>query len=129
MKEEVKSWWDQAQADLRVAEALMGAREYHAVVFHVHQALEKGLKALALKKTKNPQGEEMTSHSLSFLGRRLKAPKDVHQILQDLSPEYVISHYPMPGQEPPERLYGEEKARQVLGHGKDVFAWIERQLK
>jgi HEPN domain-containing protein len=32
----------------------MKAKEYHAVVFHVHQSLEKGLKAVALKRFKNP---------------------------------------------------------------------------
>jgi HEPN domain-containing protein len=71
----------------------------------------------------------MTSHYLSFLGRRLKAPKGIHEILQELSPEYVISRYPMPEQEPPTRLYGEGKAGRVLSNGKKVFAWIEKQLK
>ena len=121
--------WEQAAADLRVAEVLFKAGEYHAVVFHIHQGMEKGLKALLLKRTRNPQGQEMTSHSLSFLGRSVKAPPEVFQILQDLSPEYVVSRYPMPDQEPPTRLYNQAKAGDILEKGRKVLGWIEKQLK
>lgn len=129
MKQDIAAWLDQAAADLRIARLLMSAKEYHAVVSHCHQALEKGLKAIVLARTRNPVGEEMTSHSLSFLGRRVHIPADLHRILQDLSPEYTVSRYPLPGQEPPVRLYTEPKAKAALDGAEKVFIWIEKQLK
>ena len=50
LKEEVKRWWSKAEDDFDKAEILFKNKKYDGAVFFCQQAVEKGLKALTLKK-------------------------------------------------------------------------------
>lgn len=52
MKESVKRWWEQANADVKTAKHSHAAGDYYAAAFWAQQAVEKGLKALMLHKGK-----------------------------------------------------------------------------
>ena len=63
MREEVKNWFRQAEADLRSAGNSKGCGDYYMLVFASQQAAEKALKALCLLKLKEfPKG-----HSIIYL--------------------------------------------------------------
>ncbi len=128
MRDEIKVWWEQSQADIKTAEIMEKEGRYYASVFFCHQAVEKSLKALFLKKSRNPQASEMFSHSLIFLGKSAKIPKNFHSFLRDLTPEYVNTRYPTAAEEPPETLYDKDIASRTVSGGKEVIEWISKHL-
>ena len=130
MREEVNIWWKQAKKDFESAEKNYKLKEYYLVAFLCQQAVEKALKALLIKKLKNPE-EFINKHSLIFLGKKCKVPNKFYPFLRDLTRDYIIARYPGIAslEEPPYELYDEEKARKVLKETKLILEWIKKQLK
>src|SRR3989344_5479352 len=101
MRIEIENWWKQAQADLKTAKNSCNSQDYYASVFWCQQATEKGLKALALLKTKDiPKG-----HSIIYLAQIVKAPAELFTGIRDLNPEYLITRYPDMAQGTPAESY------------------------
>ena len=50
MRKEVRNWFAQALKDLETAERNIDIGEYYASAFFAHQAVEKALKALYIRK-------------------------------------------------------------------------------
>jgi len=128
MRAEIRIWWDQATADLRTAEVNLRADRYYASVFFAQQAVEKALKALVLRKKRNPQTPEMFSHSLIYLAKVCRLPDKFHSFLRDLTAEYVNTRYPSAADEPPEALYDQLIASRTFSSAKEVLEWIKKHL-
>lgn len=128
MRAEIRVWWDQARADLQTARTTLQADRYYASVFFCQQAVEKALKALVLRKKRNPQAPEMFSHSLIYLAKVCNLPERFHTVLRDLTSEYVNTRYPSAAGEPPEALYDRAIARRTFSLAQEVLAWIEKHL-
>lgn len=115
MRREIENLWKQAEKDLEVAEKNLMIKEYYASVFFCQQAVEKALKAIfILKKSKSP-GQ---THSLIYLAKEIKAPKEFYGFLQSLTPEFVTTIYPDITNEAPYELYNEEKADNYINRAK-----------
>lgn len=106
----------------------MQADRYYASVFFAQQAVEKALKALVLKKKRNPQAPEMFSHSLIYLAKACQLPDRFHSFLRDLTSEYVNTRYPSAADEPPEALYDRAIATRTFSMAKEVLEWIKKHL-
>lgn len=130
MRREILIWWKQAQEDLDSAEKIFNLSKWYLVAFLCEQAVEKALKGLIVKKTRNPQ-LFLEKHSLIYLGKTIKAPEQFYPILRELTRDYTVSRYPGAGstEEPPYELYDEAKAKMLLEKTKEVLKWIETQLK
>ena len=72
MRKEILNWWKRAEKDLEIAGHCIKSKDYYAAVFFCQQSVEKGLKALIMKKGKQP---DIISHSLIYLGKRIKVPE------------------------------------------------------
>jgi len=105
MRGKVRLWWQQAKADLEIAEVNLKAGRHCAAVFFCQQAVEKSLKALLLRKKRSPQSPEMFRHSLIHLGKTCRTPKKYHSFLRDLTCEYVNTRYSTAAEEAPQELY------------------------
>jgi len=128
MRAEIKAWWAQAEADLQTADVNLKEERYYAAVFFCQQAVEKALKALVLKRKRNPQSPEMFGHSLIHLAKVCGVPEQFHSFLRDLTAEYVNTHYPSAAEEPPEALYDETIAARTVASSREVLEWIEKRL-
>jgi HEPN domain-containing protein len=128
MRPEIAIWCEQAKADLKTSEANLRTDRYYASVFFAQQAVEKALKALFLRKNRNPQAQEMFSHSLIFLAKSCRLPNTFYSFLRDLTSEYVNTRYPSAANEPPEALYDRTIASRTLSSAKEVLEWIARHL-
>lgn len=128
MRPEIQAWWEQAQADLKTAKVNLDAKRYYAAVFFSQQAVEKALKACALRRKRNPQAPEMMSHSLIFLGKACHIPKRFHTFLRQLTSEYLTTRYPSAADEAPEELYDRPMASEAVSSAKEVLAWIGKRL-
>lgn len=112
MRTEVLWWLEQAKRGLRMAEELLKLRFFEGAAYHSHQAGEKALKALVIKK-----GGYHLTNSCKFLLDQLKAQKmDVDEVYSDakeLDIHYMTSRYPNAASAPPYELYDEQKAREL----------------
>jgi len=88
MREEVSNWWKQALKDLKSASKNLEIKEYYVAAFLSQQAAEKALKALYIHKLKESSGP---THSLIFLGKKVKIPDEFLTGIRKVSPDFVIT--------------------------------------
>ena len=125
MREEVKNWFRQAEADLRSAKNSKKSQDYHMSVFASQQAAEKALKSLCLFKLKEfPKG-----HSIIYLAQKLKAPKEMLSGIRDLNPEYLSTRYPDMAAGVPAELYDDQIANRHLKTAEEVVEWARGQIQ
>jgi HEPN domain-containing protein len=125
MREEVKNWFRQAEADLRSAMNCMKSEDYYLSVFACQQSVEKSLKALCLLKVK----EIPKSHSIIYLAQKVKIPKDLLSGIRDLNPEYLITRYPDMAAGIPAEMYDNDIAGRHYKTAQGVIKWVKKQIK
>ncbi len=88
-KKEFEKWLMLAERDLRTAENSLGSGDYHASVFWCQQSVEKGLKALWLKRG----NELIRTHDLILLGKNVELSEKYFLDLDKISKAYISSRY------------------------------------
>src|SRR3989344_5429019 len=117
MKEEVKKWMEQANADLDAAKKNLNMKIYYLSVQCSHQSTEKALKALAIKKyRKMPE----KTHDLIKLGKNVEIPKGHYEALYELNPEWLPSKYPDAASVAPVKNYDESSAKLHLKKAEEI---------
>ncbi len=127
MREEVQRLWLQSLEDLRTSEVLLEAGRYYASVFFAEQAAEKALKTLYihLKRELPPR-----THNLLELLRTLGIDReDLVDAAMDLTPEYIVTHYPDAANGVPAHLYNEGMAREHLEKAKRIIEYCKAFIK
>src|SRR3989344_494906 len=126
MKEEVKKWMQQANADLNAAKKNLEIKIYYISVQCSHQATEKALKALCIKKyNKMPE----KTHDLIKLGKNVNIPKMHYEALYKLNPEWLPSKYPDAATVAPVKNYDKSSAKLYLNKAEEVIKWVKNQIK
>lgn len=125
MRQEIENWWKQAKRDLQSAENSLNSKDYYLCAFMCQQAVEKGLKALLMLKTRE---RIFLTHSLLELGKRGRAPEKIIDHLRRLAPEYTISRYPDVTETLPYENYDRGIAADQLKRAKEVFRWLTIQI-
>lgn len=125
MREEVKNWFKQADADLKSARNSKQSFDYHMSVFASQQAVEKALKALCLFKLREfPKG-----HSIIYLAQKVNVPESMRSGIRDLNPEYLSTRYPDMAAGVPAELYDENIAARHLKTAEQVLEWVKKQIQ
>lgn len=120
MEEEIRSWIDQAKKDFQAAKKNFDIKVYYVVAFLCQQAVEKGLKALYIKKFK----ELKKTHDLVALGNDVGLPKELIQYCKELSPAYIYTRYP----DVIEFSNLDTVAKTFLVYTEEVLLWVEKKL-
>lgn len=126
MRPDTRPWWIQAQEDLDIARELNRPGRYHAACWHAQQAVEKGLKALCVERTR---AIPPRTHDLEYLGTVLSVPDRISRALSAINPASDITRYP--DQEnlvAPVEFIDEEIASVVVTAAIEVMVWLEDQL-
>lgn len=126
MREEVWNWYAQGKRDLTSAENSFKSKDFYLCVFMCQQSIEKGFKAIILEKNKD---KFVPEHSLIKLGKKILVPAKYHMILKRLSPQYFLARYPDASEDVPFELYDKGISKEFLDKSKEIFSWIEKQLK
>jgi|SRR3989344_2956180 len=116
---EYKLWFEKAQRDFDSAKNSLNSDDYEWCCFQAQQAVEKGLKAMHIKKNK----ELLKSHDLVLLAKRLNAPREIVINCSQITPSYIDTRYPDLAKD-----YSEEDAKKILKLAKEVLIWIEKNL-
>ncbi len=120
MREEVKNWWEKAKADLKTAKKNFEVEEYEASALFCQQSVEKGLKALSIKRFKGFK----KVHDLVVLGREVELPDEFINMCKELSPAYTYTRYPDVSRIKNIRKVSEE----LINYAEKVLEWIEKTL-
>ncbi|MBS3140467.1 HEPN domain-containing protein [Candidatus Woesearchaeota archaeon] len=105
MRPEIERWLLQSEEELSTAEVCFKGEKWFAVAFWCQQAVEKALKALFMLKKKESPG---TTHSLTYLARETKIPKEFSNFAASLTKEYYLSRYPDASEDVPFKIYTKE---------------------
>jgi len=124
MREEINDWIVQAEADFRKAKILFDAKEFDGVAFNTHQAVEKILKALYMKR--NEKGK--AGHSVIYVAGELNVPKELLSGIKKIAPEYLISRYPDIVGVAPVDYYTEDMVVGYIKIAEDVIRWAKGQI-
>ena len=122
-------WLRQAEADLRHADHSLGSRDYEWACFAAHQASEKAVKAVFLKR-----GQEAWGHTLSaLLGRLGESGGDLSSELvasaKVLDKHYIPSRYPNGFDSGiPADFYTEEEAKDAIGRAERILDFCRREI-
>ncbi len=120
MGEEVSNWLAQAKKDLDTAEYTFQGKYFEAAAFFSQQAVEKGLKALYIKKN----GELFKTHDLVLLAKKTGLPEELVELCKTITPAYSYTRYPDVEKIPD---MGKE-AKELLSKAKRVVEWLEKNL-
>lgn len=115
--EEVKSWWKMAREDFKSAKICFKNKQYSVCIFLCQQSVEKGLKALQLKKV----GEVRKIHDLVELGNLVDAPIELMNKFKELTLAYVYTRYP----DVTETKITKNKAFEFLKLNEDALKWLK----
>ena len=93
-KDEANEWFKEAQEELERARKLRSFKDYKGAAFHLHQCVEKAMKAFLLKNGRIL----LRTHDLQFLASEVEKYgvnlNDVFNDLLELSKHYSAARYP-----------------------------------
>jgi len=117
--EEVIDWWKKGMKDFDSARVNFKEKLYDVAAFLCQQSIEKGLKALYLKKFKRL----IKTHDLYYLGKKLNLPKNLLGICEEISSFYVETRYPDTYAE-----FDEENVSPAIEKTEKVLKWIKNKI-
>jgi HEPN domain-containing protein len=123
IREQVEYWTTGSQEDLDAAESLVEKGHLRHSLFFAHLAIEKMLKALVVRQTKE---EPPRIHSLIRLARRAELPLD--QDRADFLREF--GQYQLEGRYPDSQQLqlSAQYVRQELSRAQEMLGWLRQQL-
>ena len=122
----INYWLEGAEYDMSVAEAMFETGKYPYVLFMGHLALEKLLKALVVKQTKN---HAPFTHSLPLLAEKLgfQTDQEIYTNLKRFMEFHLEERYP----EERKGFYKnctKEFTENNLHRIKETFLWLKKKL-
>lgn len=126
VKKTIKYWADGAEYDLGVSEALYEQKKYPYALFIGHLALEKILKALVVKKTKQ---HAPYTHSLPLLAQ--KTGLALSQVTVKRLGRFMEFHFEARYPEEQKRFYKKctkRFASKCLEEIREVYSWFREKL-
>ena len=125
MKEEIKRWESQADADLKSAKNSLKSKDYYLAAFMSQQSAEKILKALYLKK----HNELRKIHDLTYFARNLELSEDLIGKCEELSKVYIETRYPDIGNgKIPAKKFSKSDSEKFLKIAKEVLKCVKKML-
>jgi HEPN domain-containing protein len=128
MEEVIKKWLQRAKYDLDTAEAMFKMRRYLYVAFMCQQALEKILKAMAIKNNK----ELLRSHNLVRLAEIAEVynlmPLEYQDFLAIITPFAIEARYGDYRKRLSE-IINRRMAEKYLIQTKEVFKWLKKLIR
>lgn len=122
----IQYWRESASYDLETGKSLIESKRYPYALFFGHLAIEKLLKALVVKVTKE---HAPCTHSLMHLASKLalKIPESVSDKLAEFMEFHIEARYPDEKMNFYEKCT-EEFTRQKFNEIEEVYQWLNQRL-
>ena len=127
MKKDIDNWVKLADYDIKTADAMFTSRRYLYVMFTCQQAIEKFLKALV---TKNTRQFPPKTHDLLKLAElsRIDIEDSGKEFLSRLSFYYIETRYPQEIASISKDI-NKSTAEKYLKDSKELLKWLKLKLK
>lgn len=125
MREEIKNWLKQAEADLMSAENSLNSKDFYVSAFLSQQSVEKALKALIIKE----KGELLKTHNVSKLAKIIEVPEEFLTKISLLEPVYNETRYPDVASKVPSEEFEESDAINFLNTAMEILEWVEKKIE
>ena len=122
--EEYENWLEQAKADLTTAKNSNNSKDFYASCFWSQQAVEKSLKSLIIKKTK----ELPKIHDLVILSRLAVLPQNFKEKVKLFSGVHIETRYGIIGNIIPAKNFKEKDSSKFLEVAKEVLEWVKIKI-
>jgi HEPN domain-containing protein len=124
----IQYWIDISEYDLQVAKSLLDKGHYLYVGFMCHQAVEKMLKALYVKRTSAmPPYIHQLDKLVDRVGLKMAMSKERNDFIDELTPLNIQARYPA-YREAIYTLLGKEKAAQIIERTEELLQWLKVQI-
>jgi HEPN domain-containing protein len=126
MEKRTKEWLVQSEYDMDTAEFMHAGGRHIYAVFMCHLSIEKALKGLYYERYRSIPPK---SHNLIYLFNKIgiKPPVEHGKFIVKLNEASIPTRYPENLQKL-QTLYNEDVVKDILTNGKEIIAWIKRQL-
>lgn len=119
MIDEINKWFNLAERDFFSAKKIFKKKIYYVSAFLCQQSVEKGLKALYIKKYQ----KLLKIHDLVKLAKKIGADIEILDVCAKLNPVYLETRYPdVPSS------YNKEDIKMLLIDTEKVLKWIKTNL-
>ena len=116
---EAEKWLEKAEKDMDDAKFNFMHERFEVAAFLAHQAAEKALKSLYIKKFKRL----WKIHDLTRLAQKVNAPKKVIIACDSLNPHYIETRYPL------DVTYTRDMTEEAIDCASLVIEWVKKRLK
>lgn len=113
-----------AKDDLGSAKSNYKNGKFYVCAYLAHQAVEKALKALSLKKAK----VLIKTHDLVILGRKVNLPNQLLKKCEQLSRVYLETKYGSVGDYIPSQKFNKQNSSEYLDIANEVTAWVKKSI-
>ncbi|MEM3439327.1 MAG: HEPN domain-containing protein [Candidatus Bathyarchaeia archaeon] len=128
--ERYRDWLDEACDDYGAAEALHGLGKYGKACFLSHQACEKALKALLIKKLNRYESIHSAAELLRRAGGAVGVPEELLRKAEHLDRFYIPTRYPNAWPSgAPHKHYTRDDAEVALKYAKDVMDFVKGEIE
>ncbi len=130
-----KAWMDEARYDFETCLELHKLGRYNWVCTCSQQMSEKAIKALFLLNGIDFPWTHSIVDLLDELKETLYIEEDIFINLRhsasELDPHYIETRYPdaIGGTQAPYKYYDKQRSEQCLNNARNVFEWVENQIK
>lgn len=128
--ERYRDWYEEAIDDLEVARELLKLGRFSKVCYFCHQACEKMLKALMIKRLGMYKPTHSVAELLKELNKAINVPPELIREGEKLDRYYIPTRYPNAWPSgPPYKHYNEEDAKEALEYAEKIISFAEKELK
>ena len=126
MEKRTEEWLRQSDYDFETAEAMFNCGRQIYAVFMCHLSIEKAIKGLLYERFRELPPR---SHSLVLLLTKLdvRPPERLGKVIVKISESSIPTRYP-DDLAKVQKDYSAEVVRELLDRGREVTAWIKKQL-
>lgn len=128
--ERYRDWLEEALDDYFAARDLYNLRRYSKAAFFSHQACEKALKALLIKRAKRYSPVHSVLKLMEEVKRVIDVPEELVWKAQYLDRFFIPTRYPNAWPSgPPHKHYTQEDAERALEYAGEVLEFVKRKIE
>ncbi len=128
--ERYKDWLEEALDDYTTAQDLYKLRRYGKAAFFSHQACEKALKALLIKKVKHYNPIHSVLRLMEEIGGYINIPSELMRKAGYLDRFFIPTRYPNAWPSgAPHKHYTEDDAKIALDYAGEILEFIKREIE
>ena len=128
--ERYRDWLEEALDDYFTAQDLYNLKRYSKAAFFSHQACEKALKALLIKRLKRYNPVHSVLKLMEEAKRVVDVPDELMRRAQYLDRFFIPTRYPNAWPSgPPHKHYTQEDAERALEYAREILEFAKREIE